>query len=101
MQHSFHVTAITRKNKQLSGEILSGRNVIVTSEDEDYYGFELAGSPGAPASNLPRVWIDPHSSDRQVKEKLSAEFRRAFDPNSEPDDLSIPGLRDEGRQIKA
>jgi hypothetical protein len=76
---------------RISAEILSGYRIGVAPKGEDYYAFEIVGQDGT-ASGLPPVWVDPHASDAEIRAKLTREFRLAFDPDSEPGDLSVPGL---------
>jgi hypothetical protein len=83
--------------QRISSEILSGQEITVLANGEDYYAFAVVSAEGI-RSTLPPVWVDPKASDQQVRTKLSREFRRAFDPDSEPGDLSIPGLQDEGKE---
>jgi hypothetical protein len=83
--------------KRVAAEILPDRQTRVSAEGEDYYSFEASDSQGM-TSTLPRVWIAPGSSDNEIRNKLRHEFRLAFDPDSEPDDLSVPGLATEGRR---
>jgi len=85
------------KVKQISSEILSGRNVRVVANCEDYYAVEALNPDGA-LSTWPPLWVDPHSTEDQIRAKLSYEFRQASDPDSDPDDLSVPNLQTEGRQ---
>jgi hypothetical protein len=40
-------------------------------------------------------------SEDEIRRKLQREFRLASDPDSEPDDLSVPGLGTEGRELRA
>ncbi|MES1258518.1 MAG: hypothetical protein ABUS51_08805 [Acidobacteriota bacterium] len=66
------------------------------SRGEGYYAFDWTDAAGH-RSILPRVWIAPHAGDGEIREKLSDEFRRDFYPDSDPDDLSIPGLQAESK----
>lgn len=87
---------VTRLRK-IASDILGREQVDVTSAGEDYYVF-AALSPEGVTSRFPPVWIAPEASDRQIREKLSVEFLRDLNPDSAPDDLSVPNLRTEGRQ---
>lgn len=88
------------KVKRISSEILSGRNVNVGENGDDYYAIEAVNPDGA-LSTWPPVWIEPNSTEDQIRVKLSDGFRRAADPDSDPGDLSVPGLKNEGRQRPA
>ena len=79
---------------RIASEILPGRHVETTARGEDYYVFEAAVAQGL-RSPFPPVWIDPNASDHEVQGKLSREFERAFQPDSSPDDLSVPNLQTE------
>jgi len=85
------------KVKRICSEILSGRNVRVGANGDDYYAIEAVNPDGA-LSTWPPVWIAPHATEDQIKTKLSDGFRQASDPDSDPDDLSVPNLQTEGRQ---
>ncbi len=86
-------TRLTRLNR-IASEILPGRQIETTARGEDYYVFEITGAQGT-RSAFPPVWIDPNASDHEVQGKLSREFERAFQPDSSPDDLSVPNLQTE------
>jgi hypothetical protein len=83
--------------QRISSEILSGQEITVVAHGENYYAFAIVSAKGI-RSTLPPVWVEPQASDLQVRTKLSREFRRAFDPDADPDDLSIPGLQNEGKE---
>jgi hypothetical protein len=83
--------------EHVASDLLEGQRVHAIPKGEYYYAFEITNRQGA-RSMLPPVWIDPSASDEQLKDKLSAEFRRTFRPESDPDDLSVPGLQTEGKQ---
>jgi hypothetical protein len=61
---------------------------------EDYYSFEMRDAAGNPVV-LPRIWIDPESSDRQIGEKLKRALNEVRHPETLPDDLSVPNLKRE------
>jgi len=84
------------KVKRISSEILSGRTINVVANGDDYYAIEAVNADGL-VSTWPPVWIDSKATEDQIRAKLSDEFRRASDPASDPDDLSVPGLHNEGK----
>lgn len=61
---------------------------------ENYYSFQLKDSAGN-ASTLPHIWIDPASTDQQIRKKLIHAVDEALHPESAPDDLSVPNLKGE------
>jgi hypothetical protein len=83
--------------KRVTDEILPDRQTRVTAEGEDYYSFEVRDADGT-KSTLPKVWIAPKTTEEEIRYKLRREFRLAFDPDSEPDDLSVPGLATGGQE---
>jgi hypothetical protein len=61
---------------------------------EDYYSFEIRDAAGN-IIVVPRIWIDPDASDRQIGEKLRGALNGALHPETLPDDLSVPNLKSE------
>jgi len=87
---------VTRINT-IAAEMMRGEQVEVTANGENYYTVAGVGSDGR-KSNFPPIWISPASSDQQIKDKLSLEFTQNLYPDSAPDDLSVPNLKNEGKQ---
>ena len=85
--------------KRLAAEVLPAGHIEIKDHGEDYYIFTITNAGGA-RSTLPPIWIDTQASDHLILEKLAREFRRAFDPESSPDDATVPNLQTEADRPK-
>ena len=81
--------------KTIASQLLPGEHVEVSPNGEDYYTIEV--TKDGRRSNFPPIWLPQSTSEQQIREKMSHAFRENTDPESAPDDLSVPNLQTEGK----
>jgi hypothetical protein len=86
---------IQNRLERIAADVFPGQTQI-HALGENYYTFAIADAQGT-KSVLPRIWIDPDTSDHQIQDKLRLALQTALHPETLPDDSSVPDLRTEGR----
>ena len=81
--------------QKIAADALPGES-RVESVGESYYTFEMTDANGT-KSTLPRIWIDRDASDAHIRSKLAFVLQGATDPDSLPDDASVPNIQTEGQ----
>ena len=87
---------ILQRLDRIAGAVLPEKSQPVDM-GENYYSFEITDELGT-RCELAHIWIDPATSDEQIREKLSRAFQESLHPENGPDDASVPNLQTEGHR---
>jgi hypothetical protein len=88
--------AIVERLDRLAADVLPEKSHTVDM-GENYYSFKVTDELGT-RCELPHIWIDPATSDEQIREKLSRLYQEAVYPEAGPDDASVPNIQTEGNR---
>jgi len=88
--------AILERLDRLAADVLPEKSHAVDM-GENYYSFEVSDELGT-RCELAHVWIDPATSDEQIRAKLGRLYQEAVCPEIGPDDASVPNIQTEGNR---
>ena len=79
---------------RIASDVLPGE-IRTETMGENYYSFVMKYDDGT-TTELPHIWIDPDTSDEEIRDKLQRAIGEAFYPEETlPDDQSVPNIQAE------
>jgi hypothetical protein len=84
------LTVLERLNR-IAADVLPGK-IRTETMGENYYSFVMTYADGT-TTELPHIWIDPATSDEEIRDKLETAIGESFYPENAPDDQSVPNIQ--------